>query len=69
MADQNKHPDKISLFSLIQSTAAAAFGVQTQKNRERDFSQGKPHVFIIAGLIFVLVFVLSVYTVVQMVLP
>jgi len=59
----------ISLISVIQSVFAAAFGVQSKKNRERDFSQGKPIVFIAAGLIFALVFILSVYSVVQMVLP
>ena len=68
MNDENKTPEKISFLSVIQSTVAAAFGVQSKKNRERDFSQGKPIVFIISGLIFALVFIFSVYAVVQMVM-
>ena len=65
MSRQN---DNLSFFSAIKSTAAAAFGVQTNKNRERDFSKGKPAMFIAAGLVFALIFILSVYSVVQIVL-
>lgn len=68
MTEQNKAPEKISFFSVIQSTVAAAFGVQSKKNRERDFAHGKPIVFIVAGLTFALVFILSVYGIVQMVM-
>jgi len=32
------------------------FGVQSNKNRERDFSQGKPIHFIIAGVFLTLCF-------------
>ncbi len=50
------------------SALAAAFGVQKRRNRERDFAQGKPSQFIVAGLVLTLVFVLCVYGVVQLVL-
>ena len=63
----NKQEQEISLLSVVQSAFAAAIGVQSKKNRERDFSKGKPIVFIAAGLIFALVFILSIYTVVQIV--
>ena len=52
----------------MSSVLAAAFGVQSSKNRERDFKQGKARHFIIGGIIFTLLFMLSVYTVVQTVL-
>lgn len=68
MSDQ-KPPEKITFFSVIQSTAAAAFGVQSKKNRQRDFQNGKPIFFIISGILFALVFIFSVYGVVQLVLP
>lgn len=68
MTDNKKQVDKISFFSVVQSTVAAAFGVQSKKNRERDFTHGKPIVFIISGLVFALVFILSVYGVVQIVM-
>lgn len=60
---------KISFLSVLQSTVAAAFGVQADRNRQRDFNSGKPWIFIVAGIIFVVAFVLAVYTVVQLVLP
>ncbi len=56
------------LINIIKSTAAAAFGVQTKANRERDFENGKPSTFIIAGLVFVAIFVLSMYGIVQLVM-
>jgi len=31
-----------SLLEIIQSVLASAFGVQSSKNKDRDFSQGKP---------------------------
>ncbi len=66
---KDKQDQNISILTLIQSVFAAAFGVQSKKNRERDFSQGKPAVFIAAGIIFAVVFILSVYAVVQIVVP
>jgi len=43
-------------FNVLKSAAAAMFGVQSNKNRERDFSQGKPIHFIIAGVFLTLCF-------------
>ncbi|WP_206019830.1 DUF2970 domain-containing protein [Pseudomaricurvus alkylphenolicus] len=57
------------LLAVIASTFAAAFGVQSQHNRERDFKHGNIWVFIIAGIIFTLAFIAAVYGVVQAVLP
>lgn len=54
--------------SLLLSTAAAAFGVQSNRNRERDFKHGNLWVFIAAGIIFTAGFVIAVYTVVSTVL-
>ncbi|CAA0089234.1 Uncharacterised protein [Zhongshania aliphaticivorans] len=59
---------KTGLFAVIGSVFAAAFGVQSSKNRERDFTQGRLINYVIAGIIFVAVFIVSVFTVVQMVL-
>ncbi|MEM1156586.1 MAG: DUF2970 domain-containing protein [Pseudomonadota bacterium] len=53
---------------VLGSVLAAGLGVQSSKNRERDFKQGKAGVFIAAGIIFTLVFIGAVYTVVQIVL-
>jgi putative flippase GtrA len=40
-------------------------GVQSKKNRERDFTVGKPIHFIIGGLIGTLVFLVAVWLLVQ----
>lgn len=55
-------------FNVAKSTIAAACGVQSNANRQRDFEQGKPAAFVIAGLVFVLVFILGMVGLVQLVL-
>ena len=63
-------PNKNSSFlSTVKSVAAAFFGVQSDKNRERDFSQGKLSHFIIAGVIGVIVFIAVLITIVTLVIP
>ena len=53
---------------IIQSTLAAAIGVQSKKNRERDFEEGNAGAFIAAGIIFTALFIATVLAVVQWVL-
>lgn len=53
---------------VISSVLAAGLGVQSSKNRERDFKQGRVGVFIVAGIVFTLLFMGTVFTVVQLVL-
>ena len=54
---------------MLGSTLAAAFGVQSSKNRERDFTHGKASHFIFMGIAFTVIFVLAVVAVVKLVLP
>ena len=68
MPEEKKQPQKLTLWQIICSVFAAAFGVQSDKNRERDFTQAKPSTYIIAGVIFTIVFVLIVIGVVKLVL-
>ncbi len=58
----------LSILQVIQSVLAAAIGVQSNQNRERDFTRGSAKTFIIAGLIGTVMFVLTIYTVVHLVL-
>jgi hypothetical protein len=58
-----------SFTDTIKSVAAAFFGVQSNKNRERDFGQGKLSHFIIAGVIGVFIFIAVLITIVTLVLP
>ena len=53
---------------VVGSVFAASLGVQSSKNRERDFKQGRIGVFIAAGIVFTLTFIGLVVLVVQMVL-
>jgi hypothetical protein len=53
---------------VVASVLAAGFGVQSKKNRERDFQHGKPIVFIITGIVFTILFVFTVILVVTTVL-
>ena len=59
---------QLSFWQLLKSTFSAFLGVQSDANRERDFTQGKMSHFIWMGLLFGLVFVLTIIGVVQLVL-
>jgi hypothetical protein len=63
--DDNK---PLNLLQVVTSVFAAGLGVQSSKNRERDFKQGRASVFITAGIVFTLLFIGTVFTVVQLVL-
>ncbi len=60
--------NKLSLRQILSSTLAAAFGVQSGKNLERDFAPGNPAQFIIAGIVFTLVFVFAIVALVRWIL-
>ncbi|MBA1201007.1 DUF2970 domain-containing protein [Pseudomonas capeferrum] len=55
-----------TFWQMLQSILAAAFGVQSGKNRERDFTHGKASHFILLGTGFLLVFVLVLIGLVQL---
>ena len=69
MSDQDSENRKGTGFlNVLKSTMFAASGIQTKANRERDFEQGKPSTFILAGLIFVVTFILIMIGIVQLVM-
>ncbi len=59
---------RVNPLQVIGSVLAAGLGVQSSKNRERDFKQGRAGVYIAAGLIFTVLFIAALVTVVQLVL-
>lgn len=61
--------NRSSIKETFKSVAAAFFGVQSNKNREKDFSQGKLSHFIIVGIISVVLFIVSLIFIVSLVLP
>ncbi len=72
--DPPKHqPDtaKTSFWRAVISVIQASFGVQSHKNRERDFQDlenGRFGPYVMAGVLFTVVFVLSLILVVKVVL-
>ncbi|MDG1032842.1 MAG: DUF2970 domain-containing protein [Luminiphilus sp.] len=57
------------ILRVVQSTLAAAIGVQSKKNRERDFEEGNAGTFIVAGILFTVLFVTTIVVVVSAVTP
>lgn len=63
--DEKKAP---GIWQVLASVLASFLGVQSNRNRERDFQHGKPSQYIVIGLVFVILFVLAIVAVVQLVL-
>ncbi|NKF23793.1 DUF2970 domain-containing protein [Solimonas marina] len=61
-------PRGLTLWQTLQSVTASMFGVQSRRNRERDFTRGKASHFIIIGLLAVIAFVLVLVAIVQLLL-
>lgn len=56
------------VFKVMQSILAGAFGVQSDKRREEDFSSHSPWPYIIAGILFTASFVVGLIVIVNLVL-
>jgi hypothetical protein len=66
----NKSEEKMSkpnLLHVIQSILAAAIGVQSNKNRERDFENGSLSSYLIVGFIFTILFILTLVFIVKII--
>ena len=59
---------KLTVWQLAQSALAAALGVQSSKNRKRDFESGSYKPFLVAGVVMAAVWYGSIYFVVKVVL-
>lgn len=59
---------KQSLWDTIASVGASFFGVQSSKNRERDFTHGKASHFIVVGIVATIVFILVLVVAVRLAL-
>jgi hypothetical protein len=56
-----------SFLSVLGSVMASMFGVQSSRRHETDFTHGKPIHYIMVGLLVTLVFILTVWGVVKLV--
>jgi len=60
--------DKPGFWDVLKSVLSAFFGVQSGRNRERDFVHGRPAHYVIVGLMATVLFVLMVFGIVRLVL-
>jgi len=60
--------EKPTLFQVFKSVLASFFGVQSGKNRERDFQHGKPSQYIIVGLVLTVAFIVVIWLAVKLAL-
>ena len=71
MAQADKDSDQdssMTLFETFKSVLWAILGVQSKENLQRDFARGKAKHFIIIGIAFVVLFVLTLIVIVKTVL-
>ena len=66
--NEQTEPRQIGILQVFKSVLASFFGVQSSKNRERDFKYGKPVHYIIVGLILTICFILTLWSVVRLVM-
>lgn len=59
---------KLNLFQVFVSVVASFFGVQSNEKRARDFTRGRARDFIIVGLVLTLLFILTVFGIVKLVM-
>lgn len=68
MSDENKEPEKLSIFQVFGSVMSSFLGIQKNATRERDFKRGRARDFIVVGIVLTVLFVLFVWGVVQLVM-
>lgn len=61
-------PKGPALLDVVKSVLASFFGVQSEKNRERDFQHGRPVHYIVIGLAATALFVLLMWGIVSLIL-
>lgn len=66
--DESPKKTKPSLWQVISSVNAAFLGVQSSKNRERDFTQGKASHYIVVGIIMTLLLIAGLVFIVKFML-
>lgn len=66
MSDQKQ--TKPGFWQVVRSVLAAALGVNSRRNQERDFQSSTPLPFIVGGVIFGVIFVVTIAFIVMLVL-
>ena len=65
---QHESIPRPGILQVIQSVLAAAFGVQTEEARKRDFTRGNPLAYIIGGIVFTVLLIVTLVVIVRIVL-
>lgn len=68
MPEQEHSNQRLTLPQVFGSVLSSFFGVQKNATRERDFRRGRARDFIIVGVALTLLFILTVWGVVQLVM-
>ena len=68
MSGNCEEPGGTGFGRVLRSVLSAFLGVQSNRNRERDFTHGKLSHFVVVGLVVTTLFVLLVFGVVRLVL-
>jgi len=68
VAEDDQKPESMTLREVIGSVLAAGFGVQSQRNRERDFARGSATQFVVVGLIATVLFVTTLALLVKFII-
>jgi uncharacterized membrane protein YhdT len=64
---EDKNQPTSSFLQVAKSISAAFLGVQSEENRQRDFTQGNPKHYIIAGAIGTIIFIVVLWIIVKVV--
>lgn len=66
--DKEESVGSVSIMQVIGSILACFYGVQSSKNRKRDFQSGSAGTFIAVGILLTVVWYFAIYLVVTLVL-
>jgi hypothetical protein len=67
IVEDKNHSSPATFLQVAKSTFAAFLGVQSEENRQRDFTQGNPKHYIIAGAIGTIIFIIVLWIIVKVI--
>lgn len=68
LQEDRQEMQDVTALSVLASVFRAWFGVQSEKNRQRDFNTNRPTAFLVAGLLFTVAMVIAVIVAVNLAL-
>ncbi len=63
--ENNQKEESLALWEVFQGVFAMFIGVQSEKNRERQFKYGKFYQFLIVGIVVIIIFLLHIMLLVK----